>query len=425
MGIIKTDILFINKFIGRFSLFFSKKQMTVFLLCFYTMFKDYKRTSLFEMAKVANVDYQRFQYFFCDSKWDLDGIRNKRLEIIENQLTTASTSEGILAIDDTGCPKASAKKTEGAKYQYCGPLKRREVCNVVVASTFVSSTKHFPVDIMPYMPASCFDNGKKDPQFMTKIEIAKALIDKAIESDIKFSSIGFDSWYGSSEFIEYLADKKKLKFFSEIKSNRSIFMFHPVKKEHCVIKPDELVTLIRKSFKSKIRRITYKTKGGAEVCLPTYAFKAKLNDCDVALKFLVVLGKWNEEDDKKFHILITNQLEATSKSIMKTYLLRWGIEHCFKELKDTFNFDQYQVRHIKRIERYWNLCLLAWTLVYTVKQNAYLHKILETKPLTFNGHKSAINSLIDLSSVTEILNNKETAKQYIERIAPNVKKKAA
>ncbi|MGR3219812.1 MAG: transposase, partial [Candidatus Anammoxibacter sp.] len=65
------------------------------------------------------------------------------LEIIENQLTTASTAEGILAIDDTGCPKAFAKKTEGAKYQYCGPLKRREVCNVVVASTFGIEYKAF------------------------------------------------------------------------------------------------------------------------------------------------------------------------------------------------------------------------------------------------------------------------------------------
>ena len=65
--------------------------------------------------------------------------------------------------------------------------------------------------------------------------------------------------------------------------------------------------------KSKIKRISYKTKGGAEVCLPTYAFKVKLKDCDVELKFLVVLGKWNEEDDKKYHILITNQLELSSK----------------------------------------------------------------------------------------------------------------
>ena len=63
------------------------------------------------MAKIANTDYQKFQYFLSDSKWNLQALKNKRLEIIENQLTTASTKDGILAIDDTGCPKPFAKKT--------------------------------------------------------------------------------------------------------------------------------------------------------------------------------------------------------------------------------------------------------------------------------------------------------------------------
>ena len=50
------------------------------------------------MARVVNTDYQRFQYFFSDSKWDLQAIKDKRLGLIERQLTTASTNEGLLAI---------------------------------------------------------------------------------------------------------------------------------------------------------------------------------------------------------------------------------------------------------------------------------------------------------------------------------------
>ncbi|MGQ3686123.1 MAG: transposase [Candidatus Loosdrechtia sp.] len=45
-------------------------------------------------------------------------------------------------------------------------------------------------------------------------------------------------------------------------------------------------------------------------------------------------------------------------------MLRWRIELCFRELKDTFYFDHYQVRDIEKIERYWNLCLITWTFVY-------------------------------------------------------------
>src|SRR3989338_6474342 len=107
------------------------------------------------------------------------------------------------------------------------------------------------------------------------------------------------------------------------------------------------------------------------------------------------------------------------------YLLRWGIEHCFKELKDTFYFDHYQVRHIEKIERYWNLCIIAWTLTYWIKQNAYLNKILETQPTTFNEFKQAINSLLELSSLGTLSKNKTLADDYFKVKSKRLKKKLA
>ena len=91
--------------------------MAMFALVIYALFKDYKRNSLDAMAKATHTDYQKFQYFFSDSKWDIQAIKRTRLEIIQQQRTTASTKDGLLAIDDTGCPKPFAKKTEGAKWQ--------------------------------------------------------------------------------------------------------------------------------------------------------------------------------------------------------------------------------------------------------------------------------------------------------------------
>ena len=137
------------------------------------------------------------------------------------------------------------------------------------------------------------------------------------------------------------------------------------------------------------------------------------------------MGKWNKDDDNSVHILITNQLNASAKTVITNYLLRWGIEHCFKELKDTFYFDHCQVRHIEKIERYWNLCLIAWTLTYWIKQNAYLNKILETKPTTFNEFKQAINTLLELSSLSTLSKNKKLADDYFKVKSKRLKKKFA
>jgi len=423
LSIFEANISLLNKFLQHFSSCFSKKQLAVFTLAIYALFKDYKRNSLDAMAKATHTDYQKFQYFFSDSQWDLQAIKRTRLDIIQKQRTTASTTDGILAIDDTGCPKPFAKNTQGAKWQYCGPLKREDVCNVGVGSVFVSQAKHFPIDILPYLPSNEFPGGENNPQFKDKIQIAIELFDKASEC-IEFFATAFDSWYAATRFIEHIHAKGKF-FFSEIKSNRNIFMYHPVKKTHCCIKPDELVTLIKKHYWDKVRYIKYKTSDGSEVSHRTYSFVAKLKDCKVPMKLVVIFGQWNKDDDKNFHILITNQLNASSKTIITNYLLRWGIEHCFKELKDTFYFDHYQVRHIDRIERYWNLCLVAWTLTYWIKQNAYLNKILEHKPTTFNEFKHAINSLLEFSSTSALSKNENLAGDYFKIKSKRLKKKLA
>ena len=230
--------------------------------------------------------------------------------------------------------------------------------------------------------------------------------------------------YYSKRFLEHIQEKEKI-FYSEIKSNRNIFTYHPVKKKQCMVKPGELVTLIKKYYADKIKYVTSKSADGSEVSYKTYSFDATLKDCKVPLKFVVILGKWNKDDDNKYHVLITNQLNATAKTVITNYLLRWGIEQCFKELKDTFYFDHYQVRHINKIERYWNICLIAWTLTYWIKQNAYLSKILETKPSTFNEFKQAINSLLEFSSACALSKNKKLSQDYFKIKSERLKKKIA
>ena len=84
---------------------------------------------------------------------------------------------------------------------------------------------------------------------------------------------------------------------------------------------------------------------------------------------------------------------------------RWGIEQTFRELKDTFYFDHYQVRHKEEIMRYWMLCILAWSLVYWIKQNACLLKILSDNLTSLNEYKQALFKLTLFSSYVYLAKN--------------------
>ena len=80
----------------------------------------------------------------------------------------------------------------------------------------------------------------------------------------------------------------------------AVFMYHPQKKTRCFVKSDELVTLIKRHYGHKVKYVKYKSPDGSEVSHKTQGVK-----------------------------------------------------------KDTFSFDHYQVRHIEKIERYWNLVRLS------------------------------------------------------------------
>ena len=131
-------ISFIEKFIAHFRPAFSPSQMVTFRIFFYALFIDYRRLSLNALAKQLNLCYQTIQYFFSDSKWSIDQVNDIRLTLIENHISTASHSNGVLSIDDTAAPKPYTHNTQGAQFQHCAPLRKEENCNVSVASCFVS-----------------------------------------------------------------------------------------------------------------------------------------------------------------------------------------------------------------------------------------------------------------------------------------------
>jgi len=397
MGIFNTSIPIINKFLCNFKDLFSKKQFALFSLALYSLFSEYKRNCLYSMAESVKVDYQAFQYFFSESRWKLDELNNKRLSIIENQRTTTSTKEGVLVIDDTSVPKVYAKNTEGAKYQHCPSLKREEVCNVTVMSAFSSKSKYFPINFKFYKPASEFRLGKDDYRFRNKISLAKELIDDAISKNIKFTHVCVDSWYTSDDFIEFI-DSNNLKLVAELRPNRLIYFYHPLKKRHCFIKQDELVKLIRSHYPHKLKPVKVQHPNGYKKNFLYYSFKTRFKDSSLKLKAIVLFGDFTDKDSKSLHILITNDLNSYVPTIVSKYILRWNIERIFNELKDVFCFDQYQVRHKKQIERYWMMCFITWSLVYWIKQNGYLNKTLSSKLDSFNDYKKAIASLLFIGS---------------------------
>jgi len=360
--------------------------------------------SLSAIANNTTVNYQKLQYFFSEAGWDTKKLNDIRIKILQNQRTTKANKDSVLAIDDTACPKPHAEKTEGAQVQYCGCLGREENANVAVASCFVSNSKHFPVDFKSYLPITT----PNPINFKSKLDLAKELIDEAIVKNIPFSAVVVDAWYTSTDLIEFVASKKRT-LVAETKINRSIFFTHPVTRQWRYLTGDKIIALIKEFYPHKLKTVAISQADGTDKNILFYAFKSKLRDCSTEVQVIFLFDKWSDTDDKDAHILITTDLNMTVRSVILTYLLRWGIEESFRELKDTFCFDQYQVRHQEQIQKHWIMSFLAWTLAYWIKQNGCLSKILNEPPQTIGECKQAVASLIIIDSSFLLSKNKELA----------------
>jgi len=418
MPIISHRLRFIEKFLSCFKSNFSKIQMEVFREFIYAMFVDCKRMSLSSIANNTTINYQKLQYFFSESHWSVKELNDIRIKILQNQRTTKANKNGVLAIDDTACPKPYAEKTEGAQFQYCGPLGREENCNVAVASCFVSNTKHFPVDFKSYLPIT-IPNPK---DFKSKLDLAKELINEAVAKAIPFSSVVVDAWYTSTDLIEFVASKN-LSLVAEVKSNRSIFFTHPQTKQWRYLTADKIIPLIKEFYSHKLKAVNIPQADGTDKDVFTYSFKSKLKDCSTEVQVIFIFDKWSRTDDKDVHVLITTDLSMSVRSAILTYLLRWGIEESFRELKDTFCFDQYQVHHQEQIQRHWIMAFLAWTLAYWIKQNGCLSKILAEPPQTIGECKQAVASLIIIDSAFLLSKNKDIAAALYKIESERFKKK--
>ena len=237
----------IDQFLDHFQPLFSKTQMYALRQLILGMFFDYKRLSLAAAAKSVHCDYQKLQYFFSESAWDIDALNAARLKIIQRQNTTRATINGVMAIDDTAVPKPHAQKTEGAAFQYCGCLGHKENANVAVASCFVSASKHFPVNFKSYIPIQ----GTPPENFKSKLDLAQELIEDAIDKKIPFSAVVFDAWYASTDLIEFISSKN-LYLVAETKLNRSIF-FTIHNKTTKNLRADHIIPLIRQFLSAKLK----------------------------------------------------------------------------------------------------------------------------------------------------------------------------
>lgn len=396
-----------NTFTKKFQYLFPKKKMFVSFSNYLAgLFMEFKRTNIATIdEKNVSSRYQNLQYFITESdSWDGKKVNGRRIKILQKNRTTKSTKNGVLVIDDTACSKKWAYKTDGVRPQHSGSEDAVIRCNVVVCSSYADSVKRWPISLEPYRPSDEFANGKDDPGFKSKIQLARRLIQDALAKGISFSHIVMDNWYFAVKLVNYIANKG-LFWISEAEADRQISY------RGKWVRADELVKLIPSTKFNK--KVTLTNTKGEETSFFVYSFVTKVKGLPGKVNICVAIGKWHLNDPKDTHVFVTNDLKIGAKEIVKKYSLRWSTEWMFRDLKENVGFDHYQVRTMRGITRHWYLCFLAYSFLTWMKLNAYCQRAVDFKPTTMGGQLLLYRNLNSLACQQWIAHNSFHFRRYL------------
>lgn len=144
---------------------------------------------------VPGSERQQLHPFLHDAPWDASSFNQRRLALWRAHPTLRPHSGDVLIVDETG----DRKRGHGipfAAQQYVGKVGFTANGVVSVTSHWTDGTRHIPLGVKPFWPASRLPEGSQDPRLQTKPDLAGGFIEEAWRNGVPFRAVVADCIYG-------------------------------------------------------------------------------------------------------------------------------------------------------------------------------------------------------------------------------------
>jgi SRSO17 transposase len=211
-----------------------------------------ERKNLFQLAENAiGVTYHRLHHFLTQAPWSTSQVNERRLEIM-NKCSQTRISRGFsLIIDDSGHRK-SGNFTDGVGRQYIGEIGKTENGIVVVTTHLYDGRKSLPLDIELYQHADSLTEGKQDPEFEKKPELAIKLIDLTLSRGYQPGIVIVDGGYGNNTSFLLKLENRQLKYLGGLAKNRKVIV-NEIDNIQQIIRLDELAQALSQEAFTEIK----------------------------------------------------------------------------------------------------------------------------------------------------------------------------
>lgn len=297
---------------------------------------------------------QRLQWFLSESTWEAEAITARRLDVLRADPITAPHAGGVLIIDETGDRK-DGHQTAHVGRQYLGNRGKIENGVVSVGSVWADESVYYPLAVEPYTPERWFAQGKHDPAFRTKPQIALELVEQAMTQEWPFRAVVADCLYGdhhgftrglTERGVPYVvAHKPSHSWWAPVEAVGAVWEVAAAGGWGSPEQPGAWVP-VERTFRDGHTTTWWALEGDAGPYGPDRPRRLVIATVDPAT--LPEAATWYLETTLPL-------ADADLAEVIRLYGLRIWVEQAYKQVKHSLGWSQYQVRSDRAMRRHWAL----------------------------------------------------------------------
>lgn len=337
-----------------------------------------QRKNLAQIASnTVDGSYNQLRHFLNESPWDIEQLNNRRLEVMHQCRQTTPSRDFTLIVDDSGHRK-SGNETSGVGRQYIGEIGKTDNGIVLLSTHLYDGVRRLPLDVALYQHASSLAQGKEDPAFVKKPDLALQLIDQCLQRNYRPRVTVVDAGYGNNtQFIKQL-ELRKLKYIAAIAKNRQVTYQLPSEEQPCKHSLTEIAQVLTCEHFTPVSLNLDQPRTVWVAMLQVHVPKLEgTRWVAIQLNAATCL----EATDIDYFLTNAPDAQVSAEWMAQTYSQRNWVEVFYREAKGWFGLSQYQVRDLKSMKRHWILVFTAYTFVLWHQLTGGVRRRWATKPL--------------------------------------------
>jgi SRSO17 transposase len=335
-----------------------------------SLLSQVERKNSWQLAEAAGLaNPYGFQHLLGRAQWDAEAVRDAHCQEV---LAGLGQEDAVLAIDETGVIK-KGKKSAGVARQYCGASGKLDNCQVGVFLSWQTAKGHALIDRALYLPQEWTDDPARcraagipeDVTFATKPELARRLVERALDAGAHPAWVVADSVYGADSKLRFFLEARQQPYVMAVTSAQSVWTGLTQRRVK------SLVALAPADAWQRLQ-VGAGTKGPRLFEWAAVSINHPYEPRQWQ-RWVLFRRSCSDPQDLAFYLAFGpagTPLEALARAAGR----RWAIEEAFAQGKGEVGLDQYEVRSWVGWYRHMTLAMVALALLALTRARLFARR---------------------------------------------------